>query len=95
MKKRFAVMLAALLAAGMMSTLPAMADDAGMDELIAAAQEEGELTVTPATLTIVTEGATKEYDGTALTADGTICRAKILQLTHNLIIKMLHHPPLT
>ncbi len=45
MKKRFAVMLAALLAAGMMSTLPAMADDAGMDELIAAAQEEGELTV--------------------------------------------------
>ncbi len=45
MKKRFAVMLAALLAAGMMSTLPAVADDAGMDELIAAAQEEGELTV--------------------------------------------------
>ena len=41
MKKRFAVMLAALLAAGMMSTLPAMADDAGMDELIAAAEVFG------------------------------------------------------
>ena len=38
----------------------------------AQSKEEGELTVTAATLTIVTEGATKEYDGTALTADGSI-----------------------
>ena len=32
----------------------------------------GKLSIDPATLTIVTEGATKEYDGTALTADGSI-----------------------
>ena len=32
----------------------------------------GKLTVTPATLTIVTESANKPYDGTALTADGSI-----------------------
>ncbi len=32
----------------------------------------GKLTVTPATLTIATESASKEYDGTALTADGSI-----------------------
>ena len=32
----------------------------------------GKLTVKPATLTIVTESANKEYDGEALTADGSI-----------------------
>ena len=32
----------------------------------------GKLTVTPATLTIVTESAEKEYDGKELTADGDI-----------------------
>ena len=36
------------------------------------AKEEGALTVTPATLTIVTESANKEYDGKALTAGGSI-----------------------
>ena len=35
-------------------------------------KEEGKLKVTPATLTIVTEGAEKEYDGTPLTAPGTV-----------------------
>ena len=34
--------------------------------------EEGALTVNPATLTIVTESDEKEYDGTPLTADGSI-----------------------
>ena len=36
------------------------------------AKTEGKLTVTPATLTIVTESDEKEYDGTPLTADGSI-----------------------
>ena len=34
-------------------------------------KEEGKLTVTPATLTIVTESAEKQYDGDPLTADGS------------------------
>lgn len=45
MKKSFAGILAGLLAVGLLASVPVMADEAGMDELIAAAQEEGELTV--------------------------------------------------
>ncbi len=33
---------------------------------------EGDLSITPATLTVTTESGSKTYDGTALTADGTI-----------------------
>jgi len=42
------------------------------DQYANQAKAEGELTVTPATLTIKTNTASKEYDGTALTAPGTI-----------------------
>ena len=46
MKKKLALMLAGALAVGMLGVSPVMADEAsGMDDLIAAAQEEGELTV--------------------------------------------------
>ena len=46
MKKRLALLLAGMLAVGLLSAVPAAAEDStGLDELIAAAQEEGELTV--------------------------------------------------
>ena len=35
-------------------------------------KEEGKLSITSATLTVTTESGEKEYDGTALTADGSI-----------------------
>lgn len=34
--------------------------------------EDGQLTILPATLTVTTHGASKPYDGTALTASGEI-----------------------
>ncbi len=43
--KKFALALAGLMAAGMLLSAPAMAEEANLDELIAAAQAEGELTV--------------------------------------------------
>ena len=70
MKKTLALLLALVMVAALMVPT-ALADD-GMDALIAAAKEEGELTVTAATLTIVTQSGSKEYDGTALTAEGSI-----------------------
>ena len=46
MKKRFAAVLAGMMALGMLSAAPAMAEESAIPEdLIAAAQEEGELTV--------------------------------------------------
>ena len=45
---------------------------ANSDYYTTKAKAEGTLTITPATLTIVTESDSKEYDGTALTADGSI-----------------------
>ena len=45
MKKGIALALAGILAAGMLTCVPAMAEEANLDDLIAAAQAEGELTV--------------------------------------------------
>ena len=45
MKKGIALALAGVLAAGMLTCVPAMAEEANLDDLIAAAQAEGELTV--------------------------------------------------
>ena len=45
MKKKIALLLAGLMTLGSLSVMPVMAEEAGLSELIAAAQEEGELVV--------------------------------------------------